>query len=67
MAKLYSYKGPIMVNDNCINNSYELKTSAFNKRDAYNRMIMRIRNFLLDDIDMNAKVTLPGRLSEVKL
>ena len=65
--KLFSYKGPVMVNDNCIDNSWSVETSAFDRRDAYNRLVMKVRNIMIDSLDMNAKITLPGRLVEVKL
>lgn len=64
--KLFIYKGPIMVNDNCVKESWTAETSATNKSDAYNRFVMKCRYSMLDFLDRNVKVTLPGRLIEVQ-
>ena len=63
--KLFTYKGPIMVDDNCINESWCAETQAFSKHDAYNNFVMKCRYSTLDFLDKNVKITLPGRLIEV--
>lgn len=63
--KLYFYKGPILIEDNCFRESWRAETVAINKNDAYNRFIMKCRREALDFIDPNIKITLPGQLSEV--
>lgn len=63
---LYSYKGPVMVDDNCLKNSWSSETIARNKTEAYNNFVMKCKRTLEDVYGMNIKVTLPGRLNEVK-
>ena len=65
--KLYSYKGPVMIDDNCVNKSWRGETSAYNKRDAYNRLTMRCRHDITDFFGEDVKVTLPGQLIEVRV
>lgn len=65
--KLFAYKGPIMVEDNCVNECWTAETNALNKDDAYNRFIMKCRYSAFDYLDRGVKITLPGRLMEVNL
>lgn len=66
-TKLYRYKGPVLIDGNCVTESWLVDTSAFDKDDAYNRLVMKYRHAGLDDVDPNAFVVLPGQLIEVKL
>lgn len=67
--KLFVYKGPIMVDDNCVKTDWSRDVSALDKKDAYNNFVMIAKYFLEEvaDIPMNSKVTLPGSLIEVRL
>lgn len=65
--KLFAYKGPIMVEDNCVQEVWNADTMAFDKRDAYNKLVMMCRHSALDFIDRSIKISLPGRLTEVRI
>lgn len=65
--KLFSYRGPVLVDDNCIKKSWSAETQAISKNDAYNKFVMKCRYSALDFVDKNVKVTLPGQLIEVNL
>lgn len=67
MYKLFVYKGPVMVDDNCINETWEAETMAVDRTDAYSRLVMKNRHSNILEIDSDSKVTLPGRLIEVKM
>lgn len=64
--KLYFYRGPVMINDNCVKNSWKAETMALDKRDAYNKFVMKCRYLAVGFLEGNAKITLPGQLSEDK-
>lgn len=65
--KRFVYKGPIMVEDDCVNECWTAETNALDEKDAYNRFIMKCRHSAFDFLDMRIKITLPGKLMEVKV
>lgn len=64
--KLFVYKGPIMIDDSCVTEEWDSEVSAFDKTDAYNQFVMKVKIMNIEDL-ASRKVTLPGRLIEVKL
>lgn len=61
--KTYSYKGPVMLFDNCIERSWTAETWAISKAKAMNNLIYRYKQD--HNLAKQAKVSLPGQLSVV--
>lgn len=62
--KTYRYTGPVMMFDNCVERNWTVNTWAPTKAKAMNNLIYRYKKD--NNLSTKAKVTLPGKLVEVK-
>lgn len=62
--KTYIYKGPVMLFDNCIEQSWTAETWAESEKKARNNLAYRYK--MDHDLASRAKISLPGRLSVVQ-
>ena len=65
MLRLYSYEGPVMQFDKCIQGWWSAKTWAISKKKARANLLYRYKND--HGYSKTAAIELPGYIKEVKV
>lgn len=61
--QMYHYQGPVMIFNTCVMSSWSAETMAVSPAKAKSNLIYRYKRD--NNLAENAKITLPGKLTEV--